>query len=213
MIVAIDGPAGAGKSTIASNLARKTGFFYLNTGNFYRALTLALIQNNIDINNTDSVIKEADKHQIDIIDKHVHLDGKDVEDKLHSDRVDSLVAQVSTIREVRNKINSQLHRVSQNQDIIAEGRDMTTVVFTDAEVKIYLDASIEKRAKRRLDQGVSEKSLEEIKSGINDRDMIDHNKEFGKLKISDDAIYLNSSDLTIDEVCEKVMSEINKHRS
>jgi len=213
MIVAIDGPAGAGKSTIASNLARKTGFFYLNTGNFYRALTLALIQNNIDINNTDSVIKEADKHQIDIIDKHVHLDGIDVEDKLHSDRVDSLVAQVSTIREVRNKINSQLHRVSQNQDIIAEGRDMTTVVFTDAEVKIYLDASIEKRAKRRLDQGVSEKSLEEIKSGINDRDMIDHNKEFGKLKISDDAIYLNSSDLTIDEVCEKVMSEINKHRS
>jgi len=213
MIVAIDGPAGAGKSTIASNLARKTGFFYLNTGNFYRALTLALIQNNIDINNTDSVIEEADKHKIDIIDKHVHLDGKDVEDKLHSDRVDSLVAQVSTIREVRNKINSQLHRVSQNQDIIAEGRDMTTVVFTDAEVKIYLDASIEKRAKRRLDQGVSEKSLEEIKSGINDRDMIDHNKEFGKLKISDDAIYLNSSDLTIDEVCEKVMSEINKHRS
>ena len=213
MIVAIDGPAGAGKSTIASSLALKTGFFYLNTGNFYRALTLALIQNDIDINNTDSVIEEADKHKIDIIDKRVHLDGKDVEEKLHSDKVDSLVAQVSTIREVRNKINSQLHRVSQNQDIIAEGRDMTTVVFTDAEVKIYLDASIDKRAKRRLDQGVSEKSLEEIKSGINDRDKIDHNKEFGKLKISDDAIYLNSSDLTIDEVCEKVMSEINKHRS
>ncbi len=213
MIVAIDGPAGAGKSTIASSLALKTGFFYLNTGNFYRALTLALIRNNIDINNTDSVIEEADKHKIDIIDKRVYLDGKEVEDELHSDRVDSLVAQVSTIREVRNKINSQLHRVSRNQDIIAEGRDMTTVVFTDAEVKIYLDASIDKRAKRRLDQGVSEKSLEEIKSGINDRDMIDHNKEFGKLKISEDAIYLNSSDLTIDEVCEKVMSEINKHRS
>ena len=87
---------------------------------------------------------------------------------------------------------------------------MTTVVFPDAEVKIYLDASIENRAKRRLDQGTSEKTLEEIKENIKIRDNIDKNKEFGKLKISEDAIYLNSSDLTIDEVCEKVMSEINK---
>ncbi|MDX9801036.1 MAG: (d)CMP kinase [Spirochaetia bacterium] len=212
MIVAIDGPAGAGKSTIASKLAEKTGFFYLNTGNFYRALTYAVIQSNIDINDTDSIIDAADRHKIDIIDKHVYLDGIDVEEMLHTDAVDSLVAQVSTIKDVRHKINAQLHRVSRNQDIIAEGRDMTTVVFTDAEVKVYLDASIEKRAKRRLDQGVSQKSLEEIKSGINDRDKIDHNKEFGKLKISEDAIYLNSSDLTIDEVCEKVMTEIKKHR-
>lgn len=212
MIVAIDGPAGAGKSTIAKKISEATGFFYLNTGNFYRALTLAVIQKGIEISDTPSIIREAEKHEITIRDKKVHLDGNDVDDLLHSDRIDSLVAQVSTIREVRNIINSQIHSASRNYDIIAEGRDMTTVVFPDAEVKIYLDASIDKRAERRLNQGVSSKSIQDIKTSISERDTIDHNKEFGRLKISEDAIYLNSSDLTIDEVCEKVLSEINKKR-
>ena len=213
MIVAIDGPAGAGKSTIALKLSEITGFFYLNTGNFYRALTYGIIQENIQIDDRSSIIAAAEKYKIDIIKKRIHLNGKDVDDFLHTDKVDSLVAQVSTIVEVRIRINEQLHKVSKDLNIIAEGRDMTTVVFPEAEVKVYLDASIEKRAKRRLDQGVSSKALKEIETSIKERDSIDHNKEFGKLKISEDAIYLNSSDLTIDEVCEKVLSEINKKGS
>ncbi len=212
MIVAIDGPAGAGKSTVALKLSQITGFFNLNTGNFYRALTYAVIKKNIGINDKDSIIDSAKQHKIEIINTRIHLDGVDVEDYLHSDSVDAIVAQVSSIREVRERINEQIHLVSKNYDLIAEGRDITTVVFPDAEVKVYLDASIEKRARRRLDQGVSNKSFEDIKSSIEERDNIDHSKEFGKLKISADAIYLNSSDLTIDEVCEKVLSEINKKR-
>ncbi|MCL2792646.1 MAG: (d)CMP kinase [Spirochaetaceae bacterium] len=210
MIVAIDGPAGAGKSTIASKVAAKTGFFFLNTGSFYRALTYALIRENISISDKDGVIKAAEKHKIEIINKRIHLDGSDVENFLRSDAVDAIVAQVSAITEVRYKINEQIQKSAQNNNIIAEGRDMTTVVFPNADVKIYLDASIEKRAKRRLDQGTSTKTLEEIKENIETRDNIDQNKEFGKLKISEDAIYLNSSDLTIDEVCDKVVTEINK---
>jgi len=208
MIVAIDGPAGAGKSTIASKVAEKTGFFYLNTGNFYRALTYAVINEKIALSDKDGVIKAAEKHKIEIINKRVYLDGTDVENFLHSDAIDAIVAQISAITEVRYKINEQIQKASKNNNIIAEGRDMTTVVFPNADVKIYLDASIEKRSKRRLDQGTSAKTLEQIKENIKTRDDIDKNKEFGKLKISEDAIYLNSSDLTIDEVCEKVMSEI-----
>jgi len=213
MIVAIDGPAGAGKSTIASKLSQITGFFYLNTGNFYRALTYGIIQEKIKITDKYSIVAASDRYKIEIIRNRIHLNGIDVDDFLHSDAVDSLVAQVSTIVEVRMRINEQIHKVSENLNIIAEGRDMTTVVFPEAEVKVYLDASIEKRAQRRLDQGVSNKDLKDIETSIKERDNIDHNKEFGKLKISADAIYLNSSDLTIDEVCEKVLSEIHKKGS
>jgi cytidylate kinase len=210
MIVAIDGPAGAGKSTIASKVAEKTGFFYLNTGSFYRALTYEVIKEKINISDKDAIINAAEKHKIELINKRIHLNGTDVENFLRSDAVDALVAQISAITEVRHIINKHIQKAAKNNDIIAEGRDMTTVVFPNAEVKIYLDASIENRAKRRLDQGTSVKTLEEIKENIKTRDNIDKNKEFGKLKISEDAIYLNSSDLTIDEVCEKVLSEIDK---
>lgn len=212
MIVAIDGPAGAGKSTIASKVAEKTGFFYLNTGNFYRALTYAIINEKIDISDKNAIIKLSEKRKIEIVNKRIHLDGCDVENFLHSDAIDAIVAQISAITEVRYRINEQIQKAAKNNNIIAEGRDMTTVVFPNADVKVYLDASIEKRAKRRLDQGTSAKTLEEIEENIKTRDNIDKNKEFGKLKISEDAIYLNSSDLTIDEVCERVFTEINKKR-
>ena len=210
MTVAIDGPAGAGKSTIASKLAEISGFFYLNTGNFYRALTLEIINKNIDISENDRIITAAESSDITITNSRLYLNSIDVEDFLHTDKVDSLVAQVSAIREVRHIINKKLHKVSKNLDVIAEGRDITTVVFPDAEVKVYLDASIEKRAQRRLDQGVSQRTYDEIKESIKERDLIDISKKFGGLKISEDALYLNTSDLTIDEVCEKVLTEISK---
>ena len=212
MTVAIDGPAGVGKSTIAKMVAAKADLFFLNTGNFYRAVTLEAINRNIDMNDSDKLIKLAESSVIDIINSHVHLNGKDVDDLLHTDKVDSNVAQVSTIKNLRIEINKKIRSVSDNLDVIAEGRDMTTVVFPDAEVKIFLDASVETRASRRCNQGVSKKNISEIQESIKKRDEIDRNKEYGNLKISEDAIYLNTSDLTIDEVCEKVMSEIYKNR-
>jgi cytidylate kinase len=212
LTVAIDGPAGVGKSTIAKLISQKAGLFYLNTGNFYRAVTLDVIKKKLDIKDTDRITEISKVSDIKIINSHIYLNGTDIEDQLHTDAVDSLVAQVSTIKELRMDINRKIRSVSKNLDVIAEGRDMTTVVFPDAEVKVFLDASIETRASRRSDQGVSEKNISEIQDSIKKRDEIDRNKEYGNLKISEDAIYLNTSDLTIDQVCDKVMSEINKNR-
>ena len=212
LTVAIDGPAGVGKSTIAKLIASKADLFFLNTGNFYRAVTLEALNKNIDISDSEELIKLAESSVIKIKNSHVYLNGTDVEDQLHTDMVDANVAQVSTIKDLRIEINKKIRSVAENIDVIAEGRDMTTVVFPDAEVKIFLDASVETRASRRCNQGVSEKNISEIKESIKKRDEIDRNKEYGNLKISEDAIYLNTSDLTIDQVCEKVMSEINKNR-
>ena len=212
MIVAIDGPAGAGKSTIASEISRLTGLFYLNTGNFYRALTLEAVNRKITPEQENLIIKLAENTDISIINSRIHLNSTEVEDFLHTDEVDRYVAQISAIKEVRVIINRKLHEVSRNLDIVAEGRDITTVVFPDADVKVYLDASLDQRARRRLDQGVSFKSYNEIMESIKERDCIDINKKFGGLKRAEDALYLNSSDLTINEVCEKVMAEIYKIR-
>ena len=118
------------------------------------------------------------------------------------------VASLSAIIPVRNIVNTMLRNIGKGMDIIVEGRDITTVVFPDADVKIFLDASVETRAKRRLDQGVSSLSFEELVESIKKRDHIDRNKPFGNLKISGDALYLDTSDLTIDEVCEKVIDKI-----
>ena len=212
MTVAIDGPAGVGKSTIAKMISEKADLFYLNTGNFYRAVTLEALNSGTDISDNEKLVDIAVNSDIQIINTHIYLNGKDVEDLLHTDAVDSNVAQVSSVRDLRIEINKKIRSSAENLDIIAEGRDMTTVVFPDAEVKIFLDASIETRASRRSNQGVSEKNISEIEESIKKRDEIDRNKEYGNLKISEDAIYLNTSDLTIDEVCEKVMSEIYKNR-
>ena len=212
MTVAIDGPAGVGKSTIAKMISEKADLFYLNTGNFYRAVTLEALNSSTNISDQEKLVDIAVKSDIKIINTHIYLNGKDVEDLLHTDSVDSNVAQVSSIRDLRIEINKKIRSAAENLDIIAEGRDMTTVVFPDAEVKVFLDASIETRASRRCNQGVSEKNITEIQESIKKRDEIDRNKEYGNLKISEDAIYLNTSDLTIDQVCEKVMSEIYKNR-
>lgn len=172
-----------------------------------------IIWKNISIDNREAIIESAENCKIEVFDKKVYLNGEDVDNILHTDQIDALVSPVSAIPNVRHKITAKIQDAAKNYNIIAEGRDMTTVVFPNAEVKIYLDASIENRAKRRLNQGVSSKNLAEIEAGIKERDEIDKNKELGSLKIAEDAIYLNSSDLTIKEVYEKILTEIIKKRN
>ena len=210
MIVAIDGPAGVGKSSIAGYIADKLNFFNLNSGNFYRAVTLKSIEKGFSSENEEDIIKIAESCRIEIRDFRMILDGKDVEDILHSDAIDAMVAQVSAIVPVRHIVNNKIREISGHLDIVAEGRDMTTVVFPHAEVKVFLDASAEVRAKRRFDQGVSELSYEKILEGIQKRDIIDRNKKEGSLKISEDALYLDTSSLTLDQVCEKVSGKIKE---
>ena len=212
MIVAIDGPAGVGKSSIASAIADSLEYFNLNSGNFYRAVALYLIRKDEGFEDEERVVALAKALKLTIKNGHLHLNGEDVEDLLHSDAVDAIVAQVSAIVPVRHFVNEQLRSVSESLDLVAEGRDMTTVVFPHAEVKVFLDASPEVRAKRRFDQGVSTLSYEEILEGIRKRDIIDRNKKEGSLIISDDALYIDTSALTLEQVCEKVTGKIKEFK-
>lgn len=208
MILAIDGPAGVGKSTIANMISEKTGWLYINSGNFYRAITKACLESDTEIENEKSVVNKAKTINLEFKDHKLYLEGELVEDKLHTDAVDKHVAQVSAFPEIRTIVNDLLRKTTSKMNIIIEGRDITTVVFPDADFKIYFDASVVTRAKRRFDQGVSSMSFDEIKNSIKTRDEIDKNKPVGSLKIADDAEYLDTSDLTIDQVCEKVLHTI-----
>ncbi len=208
MIIAMDGPAGTGKSTIASLIAKKLNITYLNSGSFYRALTLALYEAEIDISDQEKTLEFCKKQKLEYKNSRLVLNGVDVEDKLHADAVSARVAQVSSIIPIRHLVNEKMQEITKSLDIICEGRDMTTVVFPNAEYKFYLDASIDVQAQRRFDQGVSNMSLEEVKAAIIKRDEIDKNKAEGALKKADDAIYIDTSTLTIEQVCEIILGKI-----
>ena len=209
MVVAIDGPAGCGKSTIAKIIADKLNITFLNSGSFYRGITLSLLRSGIDLENHQEIIVHAQKLDIDYVNSRLVINGEDVEDSLHTDQVDAHTAQVSSIIPLRHIVNDKIRHITKSLSIICEGRDMTTVVFPDAEHKFYLDASIDVQALRRFKQGVSNLSLEEIKEGIRKRDEIDKAKAEGALKIAPDATYIDTSDLTIEQVCEIIIRKIH----
>lgn len=213
MVIAIDGPAGTGKSTIASLIAKKLGITFLNSGSFYRALTLALLKNGIDLNDEGAVVDFCKKQKLDYVDSHLILNGDDVESLLHSDEVSAHAAGVSAFPEVRRLVNARLRELTKSLDIVSEGRDMTTVVFPDADCKFYLDASLDVQAERRFKQGVSGMTLEEIKEAIKKRDEIDKNKKEGALVVAPDAVYIDTSTLTIEKVCEIILNQIHEKGS
>ena len=210
MIIAMDGPAGTGKSTIASIIAKKLNITYLNSGSFYRALTLALLDAGINLADENAVVEFCKKQNLDYNKSRLVLNGTDVEDHLHDDSVSKNVAQISAIVPIRHLVNDRMQEITKSLDIVCEGRDMTTVVFPQAEYKFYLDASLDVQAQRRFDQGVSNMTLEEIKEAIRKRDEIDRNKAEGALKRAPDAIYIDTSNLTIDMVCEIILNKIHK---
>ncbi|WP_149553708.1 30S ribosomal protein S1 [Treponema pectinovorum] len=209
MIIAMDGPAGTGKSTIAGLIAKKLNITYLNSGSFYRALTLAVNEANIDLSDSPAVVDFCKKQNLEYKNSRLILNGKDVEDLLHSDSVSAKVAQLSSIVEIRHLVNQRMREITKSLDIVCEGRDMTTVVFPDAQYKFYLDASIDVQAQRRFDQGVSNMTFEEVKQAIIKRDEIDKNKKEGALKRAQDAFYIDTSILTIEQVCEIILTKIH----
>jgi cytidylate kinase len=212
MVVTIDGPAGTGKSTVAHTVSQKTGFFYLNSGRFYRAITWKALRQGKTAEHPQAIMAIAGDIKIELQEGAFLVDGVDRTAELHTTAVDEMVAHISAIPEVRLAVNTRLRRVAGTMDVIAEGRDMSTVVFPDAAVKIYLDADPWERARRRHAERREEGSIEEIHASIEARDEIDRNKEVGKLQKSADANYIDTTDLTLPEVCEIVIELIQEKK-
>ena len=208
VLVAIDGPAGVGKSTVARQCARQAGFLYINSGSFYRAITHAVLQRGVDPADRVAVLGVARHVRLDVDGEAVILNGQNVERKLHGDAVDGRVAAVSAIPEVRQVVNQRIREVAAGRDAVVEGRDIGTVVFPTAQVKIFLDADIETRAARRHDQGLSPRSLAETRAAIGQRDTVDRTKPVGALLAAPDAVRIDTSLLTIQQVCERVNQAI-----
>ncbi|MDT4761464.1 (d)CMP kinase [Sphaerochaeta sp. PS] len=213
MVVAIDGPAGVGKSSIARMIADKCGFYYLNSGSFYRAYTYAHLRSGKDPFDDEGVLATAMATEITVKDGMICIDGNSVEDRLHTSEVDAVVAQISANPALRDQVNIQLREIAKGLDVVVEGRDITTVVFPDAELKCYFDAEPSVRAERRFKQHPQGQSYEEVLAQIVARDAIDKNKQIGALKVASDALYIDTSHLTIGQVCEKVLSAIFAHKA
>ena len=209
-IVGIDGPAGSGKGTVTKRVANELGLVNIDTGSTYRCVALEMLNQSVSLGETDKIIEIAKNVNIEIIpnkdgDK-VFLNGEDVSLKIRSKEVTSVVSQVSSIKEVRFEMVNLQRKLAEGKNVIMEGRDICTNVFPNADVKIYLDASVEERAKRRYkenqEKGIK-MSYEEVYESIRLRDENDKNKEIGALKIAKDSIVVDTTSLTIEEVVER----------
>lgn len=212
MNIAIDGPAGAGKSTIARLAAKELGFVYVDTGAMYRAIALFILDNHTDINDEEALKKALDNMSINIVYEngvqHVFLDLVDVSEEIRSEKVGNMASTSSALAPVRAKLLDLQRDVAAKNDVIMDGRDIGTNILPNAELKIYLTASVDVRAKRRYDElklkGESP-DLEEIKKGIEQRDYQDMNRDIAPLKQADDAVYLDTSDMSISEVVDEII--------
>ena len=216
MIIAIDGPAGAGKSTVAKLLAQKLGFLYIDTGAMYRALTLKVIDSGVVTNDTARIIELAHNTSIDLINNpdntlKVLLDGKDVSKEIREPRVTKYVSDIARIKEVRDVMVNLQRRLGNMSDSVLDGRDIGTVVFPDAHRKFYVDANFKVRALRRykeLNEAGQVVSLEEIENDVLNRDTIDSTREVGPLKRAKDATYVDTTNMTIQEVVDMLLTHI-----
>ena len=211
MIVAVDGPAGSGKGTVTKKIEEKLGLLNLDTGATYRCVALQTLREGIKLENEDEIVKIANDIDIKIDntgDKDIILlNGEDVSKEIRTKEVTAIVSQVSSIIQVREKMVEVQRKLAQGKNVIVEGRDIGTVVFPNADIKIYLDASEEIRAKRRYEENKQngiDTTYEEVLENVKMRDYNDMHKKVGALKKADDAIVIDSSNLTIDEVTKKI---------
>ena len=216
MNVAIDGPAGAGKSTIAKLCAKKMDLIYVDTGAMYRAVALYLLESGIDVNDKTKVAEKCTGADVDIKYEdgiqNVYLNGVNVTGRLREEAVGNTASVTSAVPEVRKQIFSLQRGLAQRGGVIMDGRDIGTVVMPDADVKIYLTASSEVRARRRvleLEAKGEKPDFEEIKKDIEERDHRDMTREISPLKQADDAVLVDTSDMTIEQVVDKICSLCN----
>ena len=220
MIVAIDGPSGAGKSTLAKRVAKELRFTYLDTGAIYRALALKILRRGVDLNESDALSAIVTDGDSDLRGSNGQLqvfhDGEDVSALIRSPEVSQMASKASAIPMVRQRLLALQRELGRRGNVVAEGRDIGTVVFPDAQVKIYLDASIEERARRRCDElraAGREISFSETMDEMEERDKRDSERDIAPLRKADDAFAMDSSGLTADGVAEKVLQLIKRESS
>lgn len=217
IVIAIDGPAGSGKSTVAKIIAKKLKLLYIDTGAMYRAVTLGTVEKGIAPSDVPAVIDFARRARIDLENApgeslRVKLNGADVSEEIRSQKVNSRVSDIAKIKEVRQVMVKEQRRLGENGNVVLEGRDIGTVVFPDADFKFFLDASVDERAKRRYEE-IKEKenlSFKEVKQNVEARDKIDSSRDVGPLKKAQDAIPIDTTNMTIVEVVETLLKEINE---
>lgn len=219
MIIAVDGPAGSGKGTVTKRIEKELGFLNLDTGATYRCVALQVLRENVNLKDEEKIIKIANDIDIEINntgDKDIILlNGEDVSKEIRTKEVTSIVSQVSSIIPVREKMVEVQRKLANGKNVIVEGRDIGTVVFPNADIKIYLDASEEIRAQRRYkenQQNGINTTYEEVLENVKMRDYNDMHKKVGALKKADDAIVVDSTNLTIDQVVEKIKDIIKERK-
>ena len=218
MIIAIDGPAGAGKSTVARLVAKRLGYLYINTGAMYRAVTLKALQNGIDLENENELVELAKGSKINFEGggSRVILNGNDISQEIRTPEIDKKISTVVKHPRLREIMVRQQQDIGKQGDAVSEGRDLTTVVFPDAEVKIYLDASIDERTKRRyeeLKQKGYDLDLTQVKNDTARRDESDKTREHGPLRLAQDAILLDTTGMNIEQVVESIIEIVEKKTS
>ncbi len=216
MIIAIDGPAGSGKSTISKIIASELGISYLDTGAMFRIVTLYFLKNNLNVNEDLGIEFLKENISIDINEDKFYLNNENVSKEIRTNEVTKNVSYIAALESVREFLLFEQRNISNNRDIILDGRDIGTVVFPNAEVKIFLTASAEKRAKRRVEQNISlgiESNYEEILSDIIKRDELDSTRKISPLKKAEDAQEIDTTESSIEEVKNKIINIIKKENN
>ncbi len=214
-VVAVDGPAGAGKSTICKIVAEKLNLEYIDTGAMYRALTFKILNEKININDLDKIIETLNNTKIDFINKKIYLDGKDVSEEIRTPIVNENVSPVAKIPEVREKLVNIQRNMGSSKDVIMDGRDIGSNVLKNANPKIFLTASVGERASRRFkefqEKGIAS-SLEEVKRDIEKRDEIDSTREVSPLCQAEDAVLVDTTGKDINEVVNEIIALVEGSR-
>ena len=215
--IAIDGPAGAGKSTIAKAVAARKNYIYVDTGAMYRAMALFILRKGIDPDDAEGISNTCGEADISIEYRDgaqvVLLGGENVNDKIRTPKVSDMASRTSVNGDVRRKLVELQQKLARKQNVVMDGRDIGTVVLPDARVKIYLTASVDVRADRRYKELIEkgeEADLDEIRDQIRERDERDMNRDISPLRQADDAVLVDTSDLTIDEVADKILAIIDE---